>query len=222
MRQSHPKIDSELAPHDKFQEYSENWSGAVLVSTGYTSVTGIITAPSVSGSSGSAGSAWVGIDGDTCDTAILQTGIDWYADGTYDAWYEWYPSYADDFSGISISEGDEIQMTVTATSTTSGSAVIENLTTGEIVSQDFSDVTDGSLCEYNAEWIIEDFEECDGNSCSLVPFADFGTVEFTSCSAIQDGSTVGVSGATILDIEQNGKVLTSCSDTSSTVTCTYE
>ena len=113
-------------------------------------------------------------------------------------------------------------MTVTATSTTSGSAVIENLTTGEIVSQDFSDVTDGSLCEYNAEWIIEDFEECDGNSCSLVPFADFGTVEFTSCSAIKDGSTVGVSGATILDIEQNSKVLTSCSDTSSTVTCTYE
>ena len=131
-------------------------------------------------------------------------------------------THADDFSGISISEGDEIQMTVTATSTTSGSAVIENLTTGEIVSQDFSDVTDGSLCEYNAEWIIEDFEECDGNSCSLVPFADFGTVEFTSCSAIQDGSTVGVSGATILDIEQNSKVLTSCSDTSSTVTCTYE
>ena len=94
---SHPKIASELAPHDKFQEYSENWAGAVLVSTGYTSVTGVVTAPSVSGSSDAAGSAWVGIDGDTCDTAILQTGIDWYADGTYDAWYEWYPSYAGTF-----------------------------------------------------------------------------------------------------------------------------
>jgi Peptidase A4 family len=113
-------------------------------------------------------------------------------------------------------------MTVTATSTTSGSAVIENLTTGQVVSQDFSDVTDGSLCEFNAEWIIEDFEECEGSTCSLVPFADFGTVEFTSCSAVQDGSTVGVDGATIIDIEQNGQILTSCSNTDSTVTCTYE
>ena len=113
-------------------------------------------------------------------------------------------------------------MTVTATSTTSGSAVIENLTTHQTVSQGFSGVTAGSLCEYNAEWIIEDFEECNGNSCSLVPFADFGTVEFTSCSAVKHGSTVGVTGATIFDIEQNGQILTSCSDTSSTVTCTYE
>ena len=54
-------------------------------------------------------------------------------------------------------------------------------------------------------------------------FADFGTVTFTSCSATDSSGTVGVSGATILDIEQNGKVLTSCSTPSSSeVTCTYE
>lgn len=28
------------------------------------------------------------------DSAILQTGIDWYGDGTYDAWYEWYPEFS--------------------------------------------------------------------------------------------------------------------------------
>lgn len=36
-------------------------------------------------------SAWVGIDGDTCETAILQTGIDFtYRLGavSFDAWYE--------------------------------------------------------------------------------------------------------------------------------------
>jgi hypothetical protein len=42
------------------------------------------------------------------------------------------------------------------------------------VSHSFTKETDGSLCQYNAEWIIEDFEE----GSSLVSFADFGTVSF--------------------------------------------
>lgn len=83
--------------------YSTNWAGAVLIGTDYESVTGTITVPTPAAGSGSSlksalegycASAWVGIDGDTCSTAILQTGVDFcYQDGdvTYDAWYEWYP-----------------------------------------------------------------------------------------------------------------------------------
>lgn len=44
-----------------------------------------------------AASAWVGIDGDTASNSILQTGVDFYVEGSsvgYDAWYEWYPDYA--------------------------------------------------------------------------------------------------------------------------------
>lgn len=92
--------------------YSTNWAGAVLIGTNYKSVTGTFVAPTPT-SSGS-GSAWVGIDGDTCSTAILQTGIDWtYDDGdvTYDAWYEWYPDYAYDFDDITIDGGDSITVT---------------------------------------------------------------------------------------------------------------
>jgi hypothetical protein len=88
-------------------DYSSNWAGAVLIGTGYTSVTGTFTVPQPS-TTGS-GSAWVGIDGDTCGTAILQTGVDWTKSGssyTYDAWYEWYPDYAYDFSGITIAAGN--------------------------------------------------------------------------------------------------------------------
>ena len=130
-----------------------------------------------------------------------------------------YPDYAYDFSGISMKAGDQIKMTVTATSTTTGTAVIENLTTGTTVSHTFSGGTEGTLCETNAEWIIEDFEE----NGSLVPLANFGTVTFTSASAVKSGTTVGVTGATIIDIEQNNQVLTDCSTSgSSTVTCTYE
>lgn len=112
-------------------------------------------------------------------------------------------------------------MTVVATSSTSGTATIENLTTGVTVSESFTGVTDGSLCETNAEWIVEDFEECTGNDCEFVPFADFGTITFTDATAVQDGTTVTPEDATIIDIEQDNEILTSCSASSTEVTCTY-
>ena len=52
-------------------------------------MTGTFTAPTPSGADGSA-SVWVGIDGDTCGTAILQTGIDVTVSGgevSYDGEY---------------------------------------------------------------------------------------------------------------------------------------
>lgn len=102
-RKSHPKIAADAPTSGTVNasnvEYSENWAGAVIISSEITSVTAEITVPSVSSASGSSSgeqcaSAWVGIDGDTCETAILQTGIDFcIEDGetAYDAWYEWYP-----------------------------------------------------------------------------------------------------------------------------------
>jgi hypothetical protein len=207
-------------------EYSSNWAGAVLIGTGYTAVTAEFTVPTPSLPSGASSreqycaSAWVGIDGDTCDTAILQTGVDFCIEGStvsYDAWYEWYPDYAYDFSGISISAGNVIKITVDATSKTAGTATIENVSTGKTVTHTFTGGVDGDLCEYNAEWIVEDFEEND----SLVPFADFGTVTFSSAEATDGSTTVGPSGATLIDIEQNSEVLTSVSVTSDTVVVKY-
>lgn len=108
-------------------------------------------------------------------------------------------------------------MTVTADSTSSGSAVIENLTTGKKVSQSFSRETD-ELCETNAEWIVEDFQ----SGLTLVPFADFGTVTISGASATQDGASVGLSGATMMDIRQDGQVLTDCEVSGGdTLTCEY-
>ncbi|KAI0594912.1 putative aspergillopepsin [Biscogniauxia sp. FL1348] len=204
-------------------EYSSNWAGAVLIGTGYTTVTGTIVVPTPKAPSGGSssttysGSAWVGIDGDTCSTAILQTGVDFSIRGSsvsFDAWYEWYPDYAYDFSGISISAGDTVTFTVTASSKKAGTATITNESTGQTVSHSFSGESN-QLCEYNAEWIVEDYE----SGGSLVSFADFGTVTFTGASV--NGGT-GVSGATIIDLKQNNKVLTSCSTSgSSSVTCSY-
>ncbi|EFW99951.1 proteinase aspergillopepsin [Grosmannia clavigera kw1407] len=215
------------------EEESYNWSGAVLVGTGYTSVTGKIVVPTISSGSSNndkVGTAWVGIDGDTC-SSLWQTGVSWTVeDGSvdYTAWYEWVPYSASvDFTGITISAGDSIVMTVTATSTTSGTATIENETTGKTVSHTYSSMSsDNALCYYNAEWIVEDFAECLDSSCTqteLLPFADYGSVEFTDCSAVKSGATVDVTGATTIDMvsQSDDSVESSCTDTASTVTCKY-
>ncbi|KAK8016679.1 aspergillopepsin-2 [Apiospora rasikravindrae] len=206
-------------------QYSSNWAGAVLIGNGYTSVTGTIVVPTPKAGAGTGGrassaSAWVGIDGDTCSTSILQTGIDFtYTNGqvSYDAWYEWFPDYAYNFNGISIKAGDTVTMTVTASSKTGGTAVIQNESTGQTATHTFA-AQSAALCETNAEWIVEDFE----SGGSLVPFANFGTVTFTGASARSGGGTVGVNGATIIDIQQGSKVFTDCGTSgSSSVYCRY-
>lgn len=205
--------------------YSGNWAGGVLVGSGYTSVSAEFTVPTPSAPSGGGGSqscasAWVGIDGDTCTTAILQTGLDFCISGgspSYDAWYEWYPDSAYDFSGISFSAGDTVKVTVEASSMSSGTATIENTSSGKTVNHQFSGQSQGSLCETNAEWIVEDFE----SGGSMVPFANFGTVTFTNAQATSDGSSVGPGQATVLDIRQNNQVLTSSSVSDSSVVVKY-
>ncbi|KAH7028801.1 peptidase A4 family protein [Microdochium trichocladiopsis] len=199
-------------------QYSSNWAGAVSIGTGYNHVIGTITVPEVSGEDGAAASAWVGIDGDTCQTAILQTGISFYADGTYDAWYEWIPDYAHSFSNFAVSAGDQIQMSVDASSTTKGVATLSNLSTGKKVTHTFTG-TPSTLCETNAEWIVEAFQE----GGSQVELADFGKVTFTGASASGRSGTTTPAKSQILDISpDNGRtVLTSCSAGSSTVTCSY-
>ena len=203
-------------------EFSENWSGAVLTSPPsgqlWTTVTGQFNVPTPSRPSGSssgtfAASAWVGIDGDTAQNSILQSGIDFQISGRdtieYDTWFEWYPLDAEDFNGPSLSAGDIVQVTVTATSSTSGTVVLENLTTGESVSTDVSAPDkSAALAQQNAEWIVEDFEEGD----SLVNFADFNTITFTNAVASTASEDVGTSGATIIEIESSsGEILTDVS-----------
>lgn len=213
---------------------STNWSGAVLVSTGYTAVSGSVVVPTPSLPSGAddstqyCGSAWVGIDGDTCSSAILQTGFDFCIQGsdvTYDAWYEWLPADAYDFSGISISAGDTIEMSVVATSTSSGTATITNKSNGQSVTHTFDSGTTGAdLCEENAEWIVEDFTEISSSGQeSLAPFPAFDTITFTDATATQDGSSVGPSGADTIDlVNDNNQIITTASVSGSSVVVTYQ
>ncbi|KAL0943201.1 acid proteinase [Colletotrichum truncatum] len=203
---------------DKNVQYSSNWAGAVKIGTGYNQVTGTIIVPDVSGARGSAASAWVGIDGDTCQTAILQTGISFYADGTFDAWYEWIPDYAYNFNNFDVSVGDKIRISVDASSKTKGVATLENLTSGQKVTHTFTNPP-SSLCETNAEWIVEAFQE----NGSQVTLADFGTVTFTDASASGSSGKTTPAGADIIDILPNrgSTVLAQASVSGSSVTVKY-
>lgn len=196
----------------------------------FTSVTGRFTVPTPSkpaGVSGSsfAASAWVGIDGDTAQNAILQTGIDFNLANSggvsFDAWFEWFPNFATDFTGIPISAGHVISLTVTSTSSSAGTAVIENVSTGVTVTKALTAPdTSAHLQGQNAEWIVEDFEEGD----SLVPFADFGTVVFSDASAkTSSGATVTLADADpIILVSESDEALTTVSfPSTSEVEVTY-
>lgn len=208
--------------------YSTNWAGAVLDGSDFQLVSGTFAVPTprlptgASSSTEYAASAWVGIDGSSCQKTILQVGVDFNIQGSsvsYDAWFEWYPDYAYNFVNFDIHAGDIIRLTAASSSTTSGRVLVENLTTGLSVSHTFSGES-SPLCQENAEWIVEDF--LTGNS--LKPLADFGTVTFTNCSVTQTtGTKLGVTGATVINMKQGGNVMTDCSTShGNTVSCTYE
>ena len=94
--------------------------------------------------------------------------------------------------------------------------MIENLTTGQTVTENLT--SSSALCEENAEWIVEDYEE----GGSLVPLTDFGTVTFTnSYATTTSGSQITPDGATIIDIEQNGVIYTNVTETSNGVIIQY-
>jgi len=206
-------------------DYSSNWSGAVLTAppagSTFNAVSGQFTVPVPSVPSGQgdgtySASVWAGIDGDTYQNAILQAGIDITVTSSggklsysYDSWYEWLPNYATDFSTsqFSFKAGDVVSVSITSSSSTTGTVVLDNLTTGKKVTQALSAPDSSSaLGGQNAEWIVEDYEEGGG----LVPFADFGTVLFTNAVAkTSKGVSLGTTGADIIDLEDyNGNVLT--------------
>ena len=103
-----------------------------------------------------------------------------------------------------------MRLTVTASSTTSGTATIENLSTSTTVSEEITSTS--ALCEENAEWILEAYEDS-----GLDSIPDFGTLTIADAYASTASGTIGPSGATITEIE--GEVSVSVS--SSAVTIKY-
>ncbi|KAJ7205464.1 peptidase A4 family-domain-containing protein [Mycena pura] len=207
---------------------SNVWAGAGLESPAntYQSITGTLVVPHLQPATGGAiegiygGSAWVGLDGMTCQTSLMATGIQFiYLNQTIlaNSWTEVYPNPAVTMS-MPVNAGDVVKLTLTATSSTTGTAVVQNLSSGQ--SSTVGLTSTAPLCLADAEWIVEDFEE----GTFLMPFADFGSITFSDASATtQDGGTVGPcgSGSHLIDMVQSGLQFASASCAASSVTVDY-
>lgn len=165
--------------HDGRNSSSTNWSGYATTGTTYSSVVGSWTEPSASCSSGQTAysSFWVGIDGDTTNS-VEQTGTDADCSGgapQYYAWYEMYPKYPVNLS-YTVAPGDHMTASVTYGGSGSFTLKISDSTRGWSYStkQKSSRAARGS-----AEWIAE----APSSSSGVLPLANFGTVNFSGCTA---------------------------------------
>ncbi|PMD41075.1 concanavalin A-like lectin/glucanase [Hyaloscypha variabilis F] len=193
------RVDRPKSGNDSDTDYSTNWTGVFVVPQP--------SVPSGDGSGTYSAAIWVGIDGDTYQNAIWQAGIDVTATKSsrkttysYDAWYEWYPDYAYDFTGITI-----------------GTVVLENETTGQSVTTTISSTY--ALGGQNAEWIVEDYEENGGQ----VALADWGTVTFTNTVATGSGGTSeGAEDSDVIELESSsGTILSSVTVSDTEVIVSY-
>lgn len=183
-------------PRKKMIRYSKNWSGAVNTKppSGYFAAAGMkFTVPKtlrpdiVKGNTDYyAASAWVGIDGLTHGTALLQTGVTIEVNKTnseevtYVPWYEWWPNIAMRLD-IPIGGGDEIEVEVVMFNATSGKILLWNRSKGDWVARALqAPRSDAKLAGRSVEWIVEDFALSEGGN---VPFGDFGVIELRDCKA---------------------------------------
>ncbi|KIK64175.1 hypothetical protein GYMLUDRAFT_40461 [Collybiopsis luxurians FD-317 M1] len=216
------------AVNDVLVVTNPNWAGVYIESPpagqNFQTVFAQFTVPTPSKTAnGAAGSAaiWVGIDGVTAGTPLLQTGIDIGVSASgvtsFSAWYEWLPGPSFKFNELDIHAGDVIIASVEMINSTTGTVGIENISTGNESAIVLSAPSPQStLTGLNAEWIVEDFESAGG---VLVPFANFTPVTFKTGAFTNRGVSVDPStSGTTVNIQQNGTVLTSVSVQTDTIT----
>ncbi|TFB06031.1 hypothetical protein CCMA1212_001852 [Trichoderma ghanense] len=202
------------------------WSGVKQSGSGFTSVTGTFTVPKAGKSFGP--SIWVGIDGSTeCPGGgLLQTGVRLTGNGTAFGWFEWVPLSALVFENFKVNEGDDVRMTVHAYGPFNGSAVLDNLSTGQTVSHTFTSTDvppDASLCQKSVEWIVEDYNNSGGNDTDIMASPDYGTINIRNASAQASAGTVAPEGGEPIALfdTRTSTVLSQCSAEKEEIVCKY-
>jgi hypothetical protein len=204
--------------------YDQNRAGAVLkapAGQSFTSVTGTFTVPSLSGSNKL--SIWVAI-GDTLQQDVVLKGGITYNNGLT-SFVAWYPSNETDITSIvPIQAGDSITVTVSLPSSDkqTGTVLVENVTQNSRSSQQVpvpaTVEAPSNLTSLAADWFVQAYQLAG----ELVQVPQFGALSFTACSAtLADGSTVGLEGAGVFEIQgTSGQIYsrTTTSDNGVTVT----
>lgn len=93
-----------------------------------------------------------------------------------------------DFKNFSVHAGDKIILTIDATSTSEGTALVDNLTTGQAEAVHF-DSWKAVLRQFNIEWMVQ---------ATTLPL-DFGTIVFQNASATCNRGKVSLWDANTLD-----------------------
>lgn len=174
---------------------SQNWGGYAVESNlsapssgVVTDVKGTWTVPEVSssGSPSTYSSLWVGIDGYS-DNTVEQTGTeqDWTSNGpVYYAWFEMYPKFGYRIVNFPVTAGDRISAEVKYIGNSRFTLTIANSTRHVT----FSTTQRHKAQRSSAEWIVEP-----PYSGGILPLANFGTVNFTGCSATLSGHVGSIS-----------------------------
>ncbi|HEX9093617.1 MAG TPA: G1 family glutamic endopeptidase [Coriobacteriia bacterium] len=187
----------------RISDTSSNWSGYVTSGGTYTSVTGTWIVPQVGATTTGADATWVGIGGLT-GTDLIQAGTQATVEGgtvSYEAWTEMLPESSRTVS-LSVAPGDSV--TVTITEQSSGAWLIEIL--NNTTKASYERTVRYSSTRSSAEWI----QEAPSAGRGIIPLDDFGSVRFTTGSAVRDGKTLGLSalGATpVTMINRSGQVI---------------
>jgi hypothetical protein len=172
-----------------------NWSGGVVLAPKGKSFCGVTAEwiiPNIYAPDASAGyeiASWIGLDGYTGSGVkdLLQAGIQQTVTGTgstlkqgISLWWEWVPGNPVTITGVSISPGDLVSVTITTSGkgSTTATVAVSNLTNGTSTSVAVSAPSKTELVGTSAEWIVE------------MPFAigedtlpDYGEVYFSGCEA---------------------------------------
>ncbi|KIP01484.1 hypothetical protein PHLGIDRAFT_131248 [Phlebiopsis gigantea 11061_1 CR5-6] len=217
-------------PQPGISGVSTNWAGGILSSSTpgtWEIVTGTFVLPTPQEPSGATGTHGatiaIGLDGDTCQSATFQTGIDMTVNAgvvSYVGWFQWFPDFSPiDFpsSEITFSPGDSVSLTLlTYFSSTRqrGTAIITNNSKGTVAIEGISAAT--PLCGQDAEWTVQALS-------SGAPLANFGSVTFANALTFTNAGGVGfLPGTSLVELEtSSGQVLTSVSTTQSTITVNY-
>jgi hypothetical protein len=166
-----------------------NWSGYAVdgPAGSMNDVSGSWVVPAVTGPTGKKvktqySSFWVGIDGDNSNTVEqIGTDSDWTnGEAVYYAWYEFYPAASRNINSVSVQPGDVMTASVHWNSGNSFTVTLTNTSTNETFSQTGS----VNANRTSAEWIAEA-----PSGGGILPLADFGTVDFTNCTA--NGQAIG-------------------------------
>jgi Peptidase A4 family len=175
--------------------YSTNWSGYAAYQSGTTLTDAKATwvQPSVTCPKRGTqyASFWVGLDGYNSNS-VEQIGTDSdcsRGSGRYYAWFEMYPAAPVNLA-MAIRPGDTIAADVSASGSTF-TLTINNLTTGATFS---TQQTSSSAARTSAEWVAEAPSSC-FITCSVLPLANFGTVNFNGSFTTGNGHTGSISDA---------------------------